>query len=606
MKKSSLLGLIAIGIILSVYRISHMSSRETSWDVLGYYLPLPATFVHHDPMLNSIDWLKKVNDEKQLTGTLYMVSSNSKGEPMYFFLFGMAFLYLPFFWIGHLFALFLSSPADGFSLPYQYAMVMGGILYMLTGLFFLRKNLRHFFSENITLLVMLIIVFSTNYIHHMTLKNLETVNVLFMLVNIVLWYTIRWHENQKLKYLVITGLAITLMALVKPSEIIVALIPLMWNARSRDGVREKMRLIKAEKKQLLITLGLCFLMVVPQMLYWTLRTGFPVYDSYKNPGIGLDLFSPHILDVLFSYRKGWLLYTPVMIFSLAGFYFLYKENRKIFLALSAYFLLSFYIISSWTEWWYGAAFSCRPVITAFPILAVTLGYFLAYIGKKGIIVRSVFLLFVLFFTFMNQFQWWQLKHDILDPYRTTKSYYWATFLKTSVTDNDRKLLLIGRDFTGKMSFDDRTAYLSSILKELTFDKNREEEGVVHEENGNAFYRVPGNQEFALTQQFRYRELTGKDHLWVIVSFDLRYPEGFSGSLPCIVTTMDHHGGSYGYFAPEIKPDSLPSRWKKYSYEYLTPEIRNRSDYLKIYFWNRGSDGFDVDNFKIEVFEKITD
>ena len=36
--------------IISIYRINIVRENEISWDVLGYYLYLPATFIHHDPI----------------------------------------------------------------------------------------------------------------------------------------------------------------------------------------------------------------------------------------------------------------------------------------------------------------------------------------------------------------------------------------------------------------------------------------------------------------------------------------------------------------------------------------------------------------------------
>lgn len=62
--KFTLITLIAICSIISIYRINIVRENEISWDVLGYYLYLPATFIHHDPMLNDITWLKQINSEK--------------------------------------------------------------------------------------------------------------------------------------------------------------------------------------------------------------------------------------------------------------------------------------------------------------------------------------------------------------------------------------------------------------------------------------------------------------------------------------------------------------------------------------------------------------
>ena len=86
----SLITLVVIVLALSIYRLNRVNEKEIAWDVLGYYLYLPATFIYDDPMLNDVGWLQHINDEKHLTGTLYMVSTNDEGQPMYFFLMGMA------------------------------------------------------------------------------------------------------------------------------------------------------------------------------------------------------------------------------------------------------------------------------------------------------------------------------------------------------------------------------------------------------------------------------------------------------------------------------------------------------------------------------------
>lgn len=595
----SLLILVLISLILSTYRITNVSDRETSWDVLGYYLYLPATFVYDQPMLNDVEWLRKINAEKDLTGTLYQVSSNDQGEPMYFFLMGMSILYLPFFLIGHVTAGIFGYPADGFSYPYQYALVIGAIIYTIIGLIYLRKNLLRFFSEKITVFVMLIIVFGTNYIHHLTLKNLETVNMLFMLVSIIIWNTIQWHDNQKFKNLAAIGLASMLTVLVKPSEIFVVLIPLFWNVFSFHTFKEKIRLFLKKRKQVLGAIGLALLLALPQILYWYFKTGHILYDSYKNPGVGLDVFSPHIIQVLFSYRKGWLLYTPVMVFALAGFYFMYRKNKNIFLASVTYFLISFWIISSWTEWWYGAAFSGRPMITLYPVLSLSLGYFLAYLEERRRIVIIGFTILTLFFIFLNQFQWWQFKHYILDPYRTTKEYYWKAFLKTKVTEEDRSAMLIYRDFTGKMELTNPDAYQKWTI--LYDEFGRGDDGIIKEAD-NSFYRFRENQEFQLFFETPYEELTSKDHAWIKATIDVRYPAGFTGTLPCFVMTMERKEGSYRYFAPEIKADSLGT-WNHFEFVYLTPEIRSPKDRFKCYIWNRSKAPFDVDNIRIDLYKE---
>ncbi|MGB5026806.1 MAG: hypothetical protein WBO44_15740, partial [Saprospiraceae bacterium] len=253
-KKTSLICLIILFSAIFIFRISHIHTKEISWDVLGYYLYLPASFIHHDPGLHSIEWLQKINDEQQLTATFYQVGSNSKGEPMYFFLMGMALFYLPFFLLGHGMVQLTHYLPDGFSPPYQIALVFGGLVYTLIGLIFLRKILLNFFSERTTVFTMLIIVLGTNYIHHLTIDNLATVNVLFMLMSILVWNTIQFHKQANTRNLVWIAAPIFLMGLVKPSEIVALLIPLFWNVSSIAAFKDKMRLIVQFKGTILLCL----------------------------------------------------------------------------------------------------------------------------------------------------------------------------------------------------------------------------------------------------------------------------------------------------------------------------------------------------------------
>lgn len=598
-RKLSLITLVVISSILSVYKVSIVHDNEIAWDVFGYYLYLPATFIHHDPLLKDITWIKEVNKERKLTGTLYMVSQNKKGEPVYFFLMGMAIFYLPFFSMASLYAYKFGYAVDGFSWPYQYGLVIGGIIYTIIGLIFFRKILRQFFSEKLTSLLMIIVVFGTNYINQLTVDNLATVNVIFMLTTLVIWNTIKWHQNYKGKYLVAIGVCITLATLVKPTEVFVFLLPLFWNVTSVETLKQKWVKLMANKAYLLVTIIICLMLVMPQMLYWHHKTGMYIYDSYKNPGVGLDYFSPHITNVLFSYRKGWLLYTPVMIFALIGFYFLYKKNRQIFFASIIYFLVSFYIISSWTEWWYGASYSIRPLIASYTILAICMGYFLQYINTRKWVIKIIIGVFILFFIFLNQFQWWQYKNYILDPYRTTKDYYWATFLKTKASGEDRDLLLVYRDFEGNQKFEDSYRYQKTTL--LTEDF--EEEGSNQTENNNHFYRFNEGDEYLPIFESAYNEMTKKDHLWIKVSFDIRFSQNFEYPLPCMVNSMERKIWSYGYSAQEIMLDETANHWRRVEFFYLTPELRSDEDRFKCFIWKRSKSTFDVDNIKLTIYKR---
>jgi hypothetical protein len=290
-----------------------------------------------------------------------------------------------------------------------------------------------------------------------------------------------------------------------------------------------------------------------------------------------------------------------VIFALVGFYFLYKSNRKIFLASITYFLVSFYVISSWSEWWYGAAYSTRPLIATYPILGICLGYFLLFLKDTKQVIKVACGVVIVAFVFLNQFQWWQYKNYILDPYRSTKEYYWATFLKTNVTPEDVKLLSVYRDFTGKMEFSDSSRYNGSVL--LTDDFSGTGFKPNMSENTNSFYRLTEEQEYFPFLETPFNVLTQTDHIWIKATLDIRFSEKFEGNFPCLVLSMERKNGPYGYSATEIKTDSSPNRWRRVEVMYLSPEIRSVKDRVKCYIWKRGKTSFDIDNVKLEVFKR---
>lgn len=597
--KYSFFALLLILVALCFYRFTHFMDRELSWDVLGYYLPLPATVIYDDPMMSDITWLQEVNEERKLTDTLYQISSNDEGETMYFFFFGMAMMFSLFFFLGHLSAWIFDLPMDGFSEPYVLWMVVGGIIYTTIGLVYFRKVLLHFFKDKQVAALLLIFAFGTNTVQHLNIKNLETVNILFMWVVLILWNTIQWYSTHKLRNLLVISGGVMMMCLIKPSEVFVILIPFLYGVTSKEKLKERWRLIVQYKVQFYWAIGLAFLLFLPQMSYWLYKTGRIYYDTYKNPGVGLDIFHPHIIDAMFSYKKGWFIYTQVAILLIIGWIPFYKRNKGLFVAAFAYFIVSFYIITSWTEWWYGAAFSNRPLIVTYPLLFIGLGYlFQSLVDRKNVLLNAGVAIFIVWCTFLNLFQWWQMQVGILDPYRTTKEYYWATFLQTEMNPEWEALKSIRRDFSGAMDFNEKDKYNESLMFEVDFDQGIYDGEDVKIQEGKAL--IEGN-EFALTFRFPYEEQTEKDHLWLKLSFDVMGKGYDSDVLPCFIYTMSRKEGDYGYKGPElaIYNDSLVH----YEFYYLTPEVRDESDKFVFFFWNRAKQNFFVDNIEILKYER---
>jgi len=47
-------------LVLLLLKLIYPEPNVLSWDVLGYYLYLPAKFIYHDPYLLNQDWLNQI------------------------------------------------------------------------------------------------------------------------------------------------------------------------------------------------------------------------------------------------------------------------------------------------------------------------------------------------------------------------------------------------------------------------------------------------------------------------------------------------------------------------------------------------------------------
>ncbi|MFH1936138.1 MAG: hypothetical protein ABIK52_01070, partial [Bacteroidota bacterium] len=315
-----------------------------SWDVFGYYLYLPAQFIYHDIGITDFSWLQKILDQYAPTIGFYQAYLGPEGEYIMKYPMGMAILFAPFFFLAHLLSNPLGFPPDGFSLPYQVSVALGCMLYATIGIWFLRKILLRYFSDAVTTIVMILLVLGTNYFQLVTYDSAMVHNSLFTIYTLIIWCTIQWHDNPKWRHAIAIGLFIGLAALIRPTEVISALIPILWGVWDKESTLKKWLLITSHRSHVIGMVLMVFLVGSVQLIYWKMHAGTFVYYSYEE-GETLKFLAPYIMFVLFSWKKGWLIYAPMMFFPLAGFIFLYKQKREIFWATFLFFAVNLFLIS---------------------------------------------------------------------------------------------------------------------------------------------------------------------------------------------------------------------------------------------------------------------
>jgi hypothetical protein len=605
-KKFSLIIFVLLTITLWIIRIKSPVDNTLTWDVFGYYLWLPAKFIHHDIWLDNIDWIRDAMNKYNTSGSLYQAYIGPNGTWMFWFLLGTGLMYLPFFLIGLVWAKNSGYEVDGFSFPFQFCIAYGSLVYSIIGLFFTWKILMRFFSEVTNSVILIAIVLGTNYLQFTAISGAATPNFLFTLLAALIWFTIKWHEKPKVVYAICIGGLCAMSVLIKPSEIFCFVIPLLWNMSSKEDRKSKLSKIKKYWWHVLLLIFTGFIILVPQFYYWKQESGKWIFDSYNNPGIGLDVFKPHILKVLFSFRKGWLVYTPLMIFALYGFWHMYKRNKNIFIPVLVYFLITFYIVSSWTEWWYGGGFGQRPLITSYAVLVFPLGYFIESIKKKKALFGVILTIFGVIIV-LNLFQTWQYNNYILSPDRMSRQYYFRIFGKTSVNSEDQNFLLVERSYTVNDEFKNSQDYRCRNIGLYDFEDSKypEYEKYYYQDttySGVFSLKMDSTLEFSPEIRTTYSGLITKDYAWIKASVWFYFIDSVNGELPLLTVTTMHREGNYKYRNISLKKEEIvKGKWYKLELYYQTPEIRSENDEIVVYVWNRSKMNVVIDNLRADVY-----
>lgn len=403
-------------------------------DALDYYAYLPAAVIYHD--LN-FEFEKEFPPE--IAKKKLLKFKSGIGKPVIKMSMGVAFCNLPFFILGHAYASISDDlENNGYSAPYYFMVFVAAMFYLWLGLFYLRKLLLSFFDDATVALVILLIALATNLLFYVTLEPGMSHVYSFALITMFVYFSFQWLIEPNWKRSVILGFLLGMVTLIRPSNSLIALFPILVFFFSQDSLQDKLLFIKINILKLLLALVFMMLVILPQLIYWKTFTGQWVYYTYIGEKFYFN--NPHIFEGLFSYRKGWLVYTPIMFFSIFGLFFLIKKNGRLVIPIVVFSLLNFYVIYSWWCWWYGGSYGSRPMIDTYVIYAIPLAAFVQYfINKKvwkRLLIGSVFV----FFIYFNTFQIRQYTIGLLHYAEMTKAAYWEIVFKMQYPENYIELI----------------------------------------------------------------------------------------------------------------------------------------------------------------------
>lgn len=413
-----------------LFKLWNNPQKVIQWDVKDYYAYLPAVFIYKDVTLKF-----KEQNPSYFSERIWGKKLDNGNYVLKFYL-GTSIMYLPLFLIAHVCAQMFDYVADGYTVPYAASIVFSALLYFIISLIVLRKILLRYFSDTSVAIVLLLLSFATNLTHYVLMEPGMTHVYSFFLYVLLIYFTIKFYDSPTLLKSLIIGLILALVSVVRPTNVVVALIFLLWNISNFEQFKKRI-LFFIEKYYHLVAILIVFVLIwLLQLNYWKHVTGSWLYYPYGEEGF--FFLKPKILEVLFSFRKGLFIYTPVMVLAFLGFFYLWSLYRILLIPLVIFTILNMYIISSWWCWWYGGSFGLRAFIESYAVMSLPLAALTERFIIRKSIKHNILIWFVsVFFILLNIF--YQCKYnnnsihydsmtrhswiETIDKFKPTSLYY---------------------------------------------------------------------------------------------------------------------------------------------------------------------------------------
>ncbi len=393
-------------------------------DGCGYYDYLPSCFIHHDlirkDLKSDIDSLKfeRINN---VGGGAY---SNYGSHIVNKYPVGTALLQMPFFFIARVFATADNSYSDGFQKQYQKAIQIATFFYLFCGLLFLRKLLHLYdIKAYIIIFCQSMIALATSVMAYSSYDASFSHIYSFFSITAFLYLSRLYFKTNRNSSFILMCALLGLAIIIRNINILIVLF-LPFIARDYMNFIYGIRSLMKSYNKTILGLFVFGVIIFIQILVWYLQTGDFFIYSYQ--GESFDFSNPHFLKILFSYRKGLYVYTPIIFLASLSVFFLLKNKRYFeFFSWVGFFSILTYILSSWWSWYYGCSYGQRVYIDYYAIFFIPFAIFLNEVKfSKFVMIIS------LPFIPISIIQTYQYKNYILHMIDMDKDKFWTVFLRT--------------------------------------------------------------------------------------------------------------------------------------------------------------------------------
>lgn len=475
-------------------------------DGSGYYAYLPQWFIYKTDNFEFIHEIEEKYPESRF-GEGLNYNPDGKITDKYFI--GTPILTAPSFLIAHFLATTLQLDNDGYSFVYQWAVIINSFIFFLLGAWAMFRLLGMYnISFHWRLLSIFAFGWGTN-LSYFTFFGASFSHVYsFAFIAPFLYSLHKWRlENNSYKKLPVLAFYLGMIVLIRPTDGLIGLLIPFFIHDFKNWKEVFFGLFSKKGRNWFLTAVLIFVTLIGlQFLNTYQQTGSFSFNNYSEESF--DFWkNPQIFNVLFSFRKGLFIFSPLLLLSSIGFYFLWKKDKTLTLGIFIFLVLFTYVTAAWWCWWYGGGLGMRPFINVFAIFMLP---FALVLQEAKRLLKIGVLVFTFGFMGLYQVYEYQYTHNILHYdnmsfadfkkvfLQTDKRFEWALHreydvLPTEKAEREHKEIIINQDrsyFSDYFSLDSMLKI--NIIPDTIFSKwGGEITGVAHifEPQQNPYFLV---------------------------------------------------------------------------------------------------------------------
>ena len=345
-------------------------------DGVGYYSYLP-TVVAHGSVDVGPTFDQFIAGDTPLNPSFLQITLPN-GLTANFKPIGSALMALPFYAVAHLLLVVVvpgqQNPDVG--TEYQLAFTAASLFFVLLALVLIYRFVSSLWGPRAAVLATVGVIFATPVVNYIFFEASYSHNFTIFATTAFALYLYQTRENRKAYQWFLAGALGGLATITHSQEILFfALVPfeaawLVWHRRWT---------IRVIPGYALFLLG-ALAPGLPQLVMD--RVMFEHWLPQAAPNITFDFLHPHLLDMLFSTRHGWLSWSPIVAVSLLGLPMAVRRLQWFGAGLVAIGLGELYLNAALSDWWGGAAFGARRLTDQTLLVALGLGAMFAWLLQR--------------------------------------------------------------------------------------------------------------------------------------------------------------------------------------------------------------------------------